>query len=66
MATGVGSLAVLTVNEICDLLKVSRRTFYEWRAKNTGPRCTKLPNGELRVRRVEFERWMDSCGEAVA
>ena len=66
MATSISSLAVLTVNEIYDLLKVSRRTFYEWRAKNTGPRCTKLPNGELRVRRAEFERWIDSCGEAVA
>ena len=50
---------MLTVDEILsDLGDVSRRTFYEWRAKGTGPRCVKLPNGELRVRRTEYERWL--------
>lgn len=49
---------MLTVDEIfADLDDVSRRTFYEWRAKNTGPKCIKLPNGELRVRHTEYERW---------
>ena len=33
---------------------LSRRTCYEWRAKGTGPKCVKLPNGELRVRRAEY------------
>ncbi|MFE3175568.1 helix-turn-helix transcriptional regulator [Amycolatopsis sp. NPDC059090] len=66
MATARASFAVLTVEEICTELKISRRTFYEWRAKNTAPRCTKLPNGELRVRVAEFDRWMDSCGEEAA
>jgi predicted DNA-binding transcriptional regulator AlpA len=50
---------MLTVDEILeDLGDVSRRTFYEWRAKGTGPKCLKLPNGELRVRRAEYERWL--------
>ena len=50
---------MLTVAEIlADLGDVSRRTFYEWRAKGTGPKCVKLPNGELRVRRAEYERWL--------
>jgi predicted DNA-binding transcriptional regulator AlpA len=50
---------MLTVDEIlADLGDVSRRTFYEWRAKGTGPRCVKLPNGELRIRRAEYERWL--------
>ena len=50
---------MLTVDEILeDLRDVSRRTFYEWRAKGTGPKCLKLPNGELRVRRAEYERWL--------
>ena len=50
---------MLTVDEILtDLGDVSRRTFYEWRAKGTGPRCLKLPNGELRIRRTEYERWL--------
>lgn len=50
---------MLTVDEILtDLGDVSRRTFYEWRAKGTGPKCVKLPNGELRVRRAEYDRWL--------
>ena len=50
---------MLTVDQILeDLGDVSRRTFYEWRAKGTGPKCVKLPNGELRVRRTEYERWL--------
>ena len=50
---------MLTVEQILeDLGDVSRRTFYEWRAKGTGPKCVKLPNGELRVRRSEYERWL--------
>jgi excisionase family DNA binding protein len=50
----------LTVDEICADLDISRRTFYEWRAKGTAPKCMKLPNGELRVRRSEYERWLEA------
>jgi excisionase family DNA binding protein len=54
----------LTVVEVCAELGVSRSTFYEWRAKGRAPRCIKLPNGDLRIRRAEFERWLDSREEA--
>jgi predicted DNA-binding transcriptional regulator AlpA len=55
--------AMLTVAEILADLggpdePLSRRTWQEWRAKGTGPKCVKLPNGELRVRRAEYERWL--------
>jgi hypothetical protein len=39
---------------------LSRRTWQEWRAKGTGPKCIKLPNGELRIRRAEYDRWLNS------
>lgn len=39
-------------------------TFNDWRAKKRAPRCIKLPNGSLRIRRSEFERWLDKCEEA--
>ena len=42
----------------CADLGISRRTFYEWRAKGTAPRCISLPNGTLRVRRSEYHRWL--------
>lgn len=54
----------LTVEEICDDLGISRRTFYEWRAKGKAPECTSLPNGELRVTRDEYARWYASLGGA--
>jgi excisionase family DNA binding protein len=54
----------LTIAEICDDLGVSRRTFYEWRAKGTAPKCIPLPNGELRVRRAEYERWLEAREDA--
>jgi excisionase family DNA binding protein len=54
----------LTVDDICDDLGISRRTFYEWRAKGTGPKCMKLPNGELRVSRADYDRWLEEREKA--
>ena len=54
----------LTVAEICADLDISPRTFYEWRAKGTAPKCIPLPNGSLRVRRSEYERWLRAREEA--
>jgi excisionase family DNA binding protein len=53
----------LTIAQLCEELGISRSTFYEWRAKGRAPRCIKLPNGEIRIRRTEFERWLDSLEE---
>ena len=54
----------LTIAEICADLDIARSTFYEWRAKKCAPRCIKLPNGDIRVRRAEYERWLASYEEA--
>ena len=53
----------LTIAQLCNELGISRSTLYEWRAKGRAPRCIKLPNGEIRIRRAEFERWLDSLEE---
>jgi predicted DNA-binding transcriptional regulator AlpA len=45
------------------LLGISRSTFYDWRAKGRAPKCIKLPNGEIRVRRGELDRWLTSREE---
>jgi len=60
----VKSNGQLTVKQFCDELGIARSTFYEWRAKQSAPRCIKLPNGEIRIRRAEYERWLDSREEA--
>jgi excisionase family DNA binding protein len=54
----------LTIAEVCADLGISRRTFYEWRVKGRAPRCITLPNGSLRIRRAEYQRWLASREEA--
>ncbi|MFI9829578.1 helix-turn-helix transcriptional regulator [Streptomyces sp. NPDC051913] len=53
--------AKLTVDEVCDELNVARSTFYDWRQKGRGPRCIRLPNGSLRIRRSDLENWLIDC-----
>jgi predicted DNA-binding transcriptional regulator AlpA len=55
---------MLTLPELCEELEISRSTFYEWRQKHRAPRCIKLPNGELRIRRVDLEDWLDDHEDA--
>ena len=47
----------LTIAEFCEEFAISRSTFYDWRAKGRAPRCMKLPNGELRIRRSVVDQW---------
>jgi excisionase family DNA binding protein len=53
----------LTIADVCADLGVSRSTFYEWRAKGRSPRCIKLPNGDIRINRAEYERWLTTLEE---
>jgi predicted DNA-binding transcriptional regulator AlpA len=54
----------LTIADLCEELGIARSTFYDWRVKGRAPRCIKLPNGDLRIRRSEFERWLAEREEA--
>ncbi|PJN08902.1 excisionase [Streptomyces sp. CB01635] len=56
---------LMTVPEILDELGgISRRTFYRWRELGLVPVAFKLPNGELRVRRSDFQTWLRKLEEA--
>lgn len=35
---------MLTLQELCEEIGISRSTFYDWRAKGRGPRCITLPS----------------------
>lgn len=50
----------LTIANLCEELGVARSTFYDWRAAKKAPKCIKLPNGEIRIRRADLERWLES------
>ena len=56
---------LLTVDQMLEELGgVSRRTFYRWREVGHAPAGLKLPNGEIRVWRSEFNAWLESLREA--
>lgn len=56
----------MTISDVCDELGVAKSTFYDWRAKGRAPKCIKLPNGDLRVRRAELDRWLSEREQGVA
>ncbi|WP_378785327.1 helix-turn-helix transcriptional regulator [Nonomuraea fastidiosa] len=60
LATGTTTAqrGMLTLADLCAELQISRSTFYDWRAKGRAPRCLKLPNGDLRIRRTDLDRWL--------
>jgi predicted DNA-binding transcriptional regulator AlpA len=58
----------LTIAEVLDELggNLARSTFNDWRAKKVAPKCIKLPNGSIRIRRSDFECWLASRTEEAA
>ena len=56
----------LTIADVCEELGIARSTFYDWRVKRRAPRCFKLPNGDLRIRRSDYEDWLASLADEVA
>ena len=58
---------LMTVAQMCAALGgVSRRTFYRWRELGVGPKCLRIPNGELRVWQSDFTEWLESLREGAA
>ncbi|MEU4230059.1 helix-turn-helix domain-containing protein [Nonomuraea sp. NPDC026600] len=55
---------MLTLPELCTELQISRSTFYDWRQKGRAPRCIKLPNGDLRIRRTDLDNWLNARQDA--
>jgi hypothetical protein len=44
-------------------LDISRSTLAKWRREGRGPAFKKLPNGELRIRRADFDAWVSALDE---
>jgi len=61
-----GSGEWLTVGQVCAELKISRRTFYRWRAQGTGPRSKRMAKGGLRIRRSWLDEWLDEPEQDIA
>ncbi|MFF3727033.1 helix-turn-helix transcriptional regulator [Streptomyces erythrochromogenes] len=54
----------MTVQEVIADLKVAPSTFYRWLQLGKAPRSIKLPNGDRRFRRSEYERWLAAREDA--
>ncbi|MFF5283168.1 MULTISPECIES: helix-turn-helix transcriptional regulator [Streptomyces] len=52
---------MLTLGETLAELRMSRAAFYRLRARGSAPRCLKLPNGQLRIRRADLDAWFKGC-----
>lgn len=55
----------LKLPEVLDELGMSRAAFYRLRARGQAPKCIKLPNGQLRIRRGDLDAWLNSCEQRV-
>lgn len=62
--TPVAGTEQLTVEQLCAELQVARSTFYQWRQLGRGPRCVRLPNGAIRVRRADLDAWLAALVDA--
>jgi predicted DNA-binding transcriptional regulator AlpA len=56
----------MTIADLCAELGIARSTFYDWRAAKKAPRCIKLPNGDIRIRRADFESWLRGLEDGAA
>jgi excisionase family DNA binding protein len=52
---------MLTIAEVLAELKISRPTFYRWRALEKGPKCVTLPGGRVRVKRSALDLFLADC-----
>ncbi|MGW2366357.1 helix-turn-helix transcriptional regulator [Streptomyces sp. NPDC001667] len=56
---------MLTIPEVIkELGDVPKATFYRWRQIGKGPKSIRLPNGSVRIRRSELERWITTLEDA--
>lgn len=51
----------LTLAEALAEIRMSRAAFYRMRARGNAPKCLKLPNGQIRIRRSDLDAWFADC-----
>lgn len=52
----------LTVDDVCRIVKIGRRTFERYLSRGTGPRVKRIAgNGPIRIRRDWLDEWMEAA-----
>lgn len=57
---------LMTLQEVYAELDISKSTWNDWKNKGRAPKHFKLPNGQVRVRRADFDKWLDQLAEVSA
>ncbi len=52
----------LTINDVAEVLGVSRQRLYAWRHEGKGPRAIQLEGRLLRYRQTDLDTWLDQQG----
>ena len=53
---------IMTVDDACKILKITRMTLYNWRKKGTAPRIVKIGKNRILIMRQDLEDFMESRG----
>lgn len=48
---------MLKLPEVLEEIEMSRAAFYRMRARGKAPKLIKLPNGQIRCRRIDLDAW---------
>ncbi|MFE9992523.1 helix-turn-helix transcriptional regulator [Streptomyces sp. NPDC005381] len=57
---------MLKLPEVLAEIGISRPAFYRMEARGQGPRIHRLPNGQVRISRVDLDAWWESCAQHTA
>jgi len=56
-----GRIDLMTLDDFLDLVGIARSTFHDWATSGRAPARIKLPNGSIRFRTSDVERWLTDC-----
>ncbi|MEV3937295.1 helix-turn-helix domain-containing protein [Glycomyces sp. NPDC049804] len=60
------STNLMTLQDVYEELEISKSTWNDWKNKGRAPKHFKLPNGQVRIRRADFDKWLDQLAEVSA
>ncbi|WP_198667237.1 helix-turn-helix transcriptional regulator [Glycomyces dulcitolivorans] len=57
---------LMTLQQVYDELGIAKSTWNDWKNKGRTPKFFRLPNNQVRIRRADFEQWLDQLAEVDA
>lgn len=57
---------LMTLQDVYEELGIAKSTWNDWKNKGRTPKFFRLPNNQVRIRRADFEKWLEQLEEADA